>query len=82
MIAGWMCSVIKITSAAGRGAGEGHTGRPRAEAALAANPGGPGQATNGWPDSLVMGRPAACQPIMPSQTLCACQPAPASARAA
>src|SRR5262249_38323418 len=31
---------------------------------------------------LVMGRPAACQPIMPSATLCACQPAPTRARAA
>ena len=41
-----------------------------------------GQATNGWPDSLVMGRPAACQPTMPSATLLACQPAPASACAA
>jgi len=41
-----------------------------------------GQATYGWPDSLIMERPAACQPIMPSDTLCAGQPAPASARAA
>src|SRR5205814_8771525 len=48
-----------------------------------ARPGGrAGQATNGWPDSLVMGRPAACQPIMPSDTLSARQPAPARARAA
>ena len=40
------------------------------------------QATYGWPDSLVIGRPAACQPIMPSATLLASQPAPASACAA
>lgn len=40
------------------------------------------QATYGWPDSLVIGRPAACHPIMPSATLLASQPAPASACAA
>src|SRR5262249_54237371 len=40
------------------------------------------QATYGWPDSLVIGRPAACQPTMPSATLLASQPAPASACAA
>ena len=82
MIAGWMCSVIKITSGAGRGPGGDIPAGRGLRRHQAANRGGPGQATNGWPDSLVMGRPAACQPIMPSQTLCACQPAPASARAA
>ena len=41
------------------------------------------QATyGGIPESLVIGRPAAAQPCMPSLTFCASQPAPASACAA
>jgi len=88
--------VIPIPAPAGRSPSSTRPKRPTWCSATASSPGstpaedaGPptpggraGQATNGWPDSLAMGRPAACQPIMPSETLCACQPAPASARAA